>query len=151
MANLVEECPEGSQERRRLSLSAILKVEDMAGRHTPIRDLFDRWRAGADFDDARWIDVRSTNPYDFVIHNHPGTVIGGRSEIILKDYPVRMQARSCAAEYWECKSINQPVAHYVNQEFHGLQREYVRLMIPIADPSGLVQKIVYAIRHLRQP
>lgn len=150
MTSLIEKCQEGSQERRRLSLSNILKVEDMAGGHTPIRDLYEQWRNGADLDDVRWIDVTSNNPYDFVIHNHPGTVIGGRSEIVIKEYPVRMQARSCAAEYWECKTEARPIAHYVNQEFNGLQREYVRLMIPIAGPSGKVRKIVYAVRHLRQ-
>lgn len=120
----------------------------MAGGHTPIRELYEQWRGGQEFHDARWIDVTSDNPYDFVVHNHPGTVIGGRSDIVIKEYPVRMHARSCAAEYWECKTEAQPIAHYVSQEFEGVQREYVRLMIPITESSGKVRKIVYAVRHL---
>lgn len=151
MAKFFENCFEGSQERRQLSLSGILKLEKLAGGESPIRALYEKWRCGGDLEGVRWIDVSADNPFEFVIHNHPGTVVGGRSDIVLKDYPVRMQARSCAAEYWDCKTRAQPAAHYVNQEFHGLHREYVRLMIPLVDPGGLVRRIVYAVRHLKQP
>jgi len=149
--NIIETCQEGSQERRQLTLAGILKLEKMVDGGSVILELYEKWQQGADISKARWIDVTADNPYEYVIHNHPGTVIGGRSDIRLKEYPVRMQLRSCAAEYLECKSRAQPTAHYVNQEFNGLQREYLRLMLPLANSSGIVQKIVYAVRHLKLP
>ncbi len=151
MEKFIERSAEGTQERQRLSVSGILDVEKLTGERTPLVRLYERWRDNSDLRGFSWIDVTADNPFNFVLHNHRGTFIGGLSNLVLNEYPFQMQVRSCAAEYWECKTEAQPVAHYVNQELDGRQREYVRLMIPITGAYGKVAKIVYAYRHFKPP
>lgn len=149
MEKYFEHSAEGTQDRRRLSVSSLLKVESLTGQPTEIMRLLEQWRDDCDLRGFSWMDVTADNPYHFVLQNHAGLFVGDLSNHALNEHPFRMQARSCAAEYWECKSEAQPVAHYVYQELGGRQREYVRLMIPVIGAYGKVVKIVYALRHFR--
>ncbi len=132
-----------------MSVSNLLKVESLTGEPTQVIRLFEQWCDNGDLRSYAWIDVTPDNPFNFVLHNHPGNFVGDLSNSVLNAYPYRMHARSCAAEYLECKTEAQPVAHYVNQELSGNHREYVRLMIPILNADGRVSKIVYAFRHIK--
>jgi len=149
MAIFIEQSAEGIQERRRLSVFNILEMENLIGRPTSLIRLYEQWHDKSDLREFAWIDASPDNPFNFVLHNHPGNFVGNLSNHVLNEYPFRMHARSCAAEYWECKTEAQPAAHYFNQELGGQQREYLRLMFPIVDACGKVTKIVYAVRHFK--
>lgn len=98
-----------------------------------------------------WIDVRAENPFNFVLHNHPGQLFGDFSNTALRDYPHKSQSTCCAFEYDDCKRTQQPAYHEVNQRIGGYHRQYVRVLLPTADRAGKVTKLFYATRYLNTP
>lgn len=172
----VEKGTDGSQERIRVSLDRLLSLESgLAVRNgvatSPITTLYEFWssyrrdRIVPRFDEFNdqfrlsadpalrisYIDVRHDNPWNYVLADHDGLAFGSLSGKALFEYPIHQHAKSCALEYLECKSFGLPVAHYVDQKMGGIEREYVRLLLPLADLDNKVTKLVYAYRHLKRP
>ena len=56
-----------------------------------------------------WISVESTNPLNFRLHNHPAGICGDWDSARLAEYPVPMHAKSCALEYYKCKTLGLPI------------------------------------------
>lgn len=172
----IENGADGSQERIRVSPDRLLSLENgFAAQNgiaiSPITALHEFWstcRHGRSVprfevfnEQCRWsanpalrisyIDVRHDNPWHYVLTDHDGLAFGSLSGKALSEYPIHQHAKSCALEYLECKSFGLPVAHYVDQQMGGIEREYVRLLLPLADRDNQVTKLAYAYRHLKQP
>lgn len=150
---LYQKGPAGEQERRRLRVDDLMRIEAMSGGPSTIRDLYDRWKSRARLHAAEtmWIDVTPDNPFDYGMRNHANLLFDGLPEFRVSDYPISDHATCCALEYYDCKTGEVPVAHYIRQCLAGIDREYVRLLIPVADDDFRITRIVYAYRHLRFP
>jgi hypothetical protein len=98
-----------------------------------------------------WIDVAPENPFNFVLHNHPGQLLGDYSGTALRDYPFRSHGIYCAYEYDECKRTQQPAYHEFSQQIGGYQRQYARVLLPTVDMSGKVTKLYYGTQYMATP
>ncbi len=100
-----------------------------------------------------WIDTTEEDPTQFIIWEHPeshipgmGTELSGK---LLNDIPeAQLHVSACAIEYLYCKHEREPMYHEIDQILCGYRRHYTRLLVPLADESGGVSKIFYAIRML---
>ena len=94
-----------------------------------------------------WADVTPSNPLNFIMHDHTRqTAFADHSDRRLGDHPVPMNAKACACEYIDCIRGKQPTYFEIDQSFGTISRHMVRLMVPVADSSGAVVKLVYAVR-----
>jgi len=94
------------------------EVDPKTGGPTALRSLFDYWQsrrdgkatpAGAfdpkglftpeEFRWISWVDVRHSDPMDFIFQSHPGFLFGDWSGKAISDYPNQIHARSLALEY----------------------------------------------------
>ena len=175
---LIETGPNFQQERRRLTLGYLADREICpdSGNCTPVKQLFRYWQAkrtpnrlpstsrfepqsvfdGADFEWVSWIDVTPEDPFNFILHHHPGsgepvTFLGDWSGHTLKDYPHNFHATRCAFEYQYCKSTRQPVYHEISQTIEGYYRCYTRVLLPLEDLDGVVTTLFYATRYVTPP
>ena len=98
-----------------------------------------------------WVDVSRSNPLNFIMHNHPAGVCGDWEGRRFADHPVRIHAKACAREYQNCKDRAAPVYVYTKQEMLGIDREYAKILLPLADEAGCVTRVVYAWRFLSVP
>lgn len=157
------------QERIRLPLDELMsrETDPKTGAPTVVRNLFDYWQeqrtgpvpAAVSFDpqgvfasdDMRWvswIDVRQSDPLNFILRNHPGTVFGDWSGKALREYHNPFHARSCALEYLTCKTVQQPMYHEIRQTVGDISRTYVRLLLPVADRNRQATRLYYATRYI---
>lgn len=94
-----------------------------------------------------WSDVTPSDPFNFVMHDHAHlTAFNNHSNRRVGDHPVLMNARACAAEYMHCIRTKQPTYYEIDQTFGNISRHMMRMMVPIADSSGEISRLVYAIR-----
>jgi hypothetical protein len=132
---------------------------------TDIATLFRYWRECAFLEDGvptlenfnppigrtPWIDVTPTNPLAYMLHNHPAGVCGDWNSTRLAEYPVPMHAKSCALEYYRCKTLKSPLYVHIQQKMLAVDREYAKVLLPTIDEYGNVTRIFYAWRFTREP
>jgi len=157
------------QSRSRFSMEAFFSREiESAPRH-----LYDYWNAlpvetGAEMPLERlcrpiealpakmsewvsWIDTTAQDPMCYTIWNHRdshipgmGPEISGKKLGDIKAAPLHISA--CAIEFLYCKHERIPMYYEIDQIICGFKRHYTRIMVPVSDGNGAVNRIVYAIR-----
>ncbi len=163
LKRLVETEGQDQQERLMLSIDKMLPREQ----NNAIGQLFEYWRFKSlpnglpcvtDFDyksalspetlrNISWADVTAEDPFNFITREHVKlTAFQDASNRRLRDLPSRMHYRACASEYLLSIKMRQPIFHDIDQSVGSISRNYLRLMLPIADESGRVIKLVYAVR-----
>jgi hypothetical protein len=55
-----------------------------------------------------------------------------------------MHAQSCAFEFLDCKERQTPTFVHIEQKVFGVQRTYVKLMVPVANEEGTIVRVLYA-------
>ena len=98
-----------------------------------------------------WVDVSVENPMNFMMNNHPAGVCGNWERKRFADHPVRIHAKACAREYYLCKQTRQPTYIYTRQEMLGINREYAKILLPLAGANGEISRVIYAWRFLSEP
>jgi hypothetical protein len=98
-----------------------------------------------------WVDVSPANPMYFSMNNHPAGLCGNWNATRFAEYPIAIHAVSCAFEYYDCKVRREAAYIQIRQKIFGVDREYAKLMVPVADKNGKVTRAYYAWRHLRFP
>lgn len=98
-----------------------------------------------------WINISAENPMHFTMNNHPAGLCGNWNATRFAEYPVPIHAISCALEYYDCKMSRKPAYIHIRQKIFGVDREYAKLMVPVANKSGKVTHAYYAWRYLRFP
>jgi len=163
LKRLVESEGKDQQERLMLSIDKMLPREQ----NDAIGQLFEYWRHKSlpnglpcvnDFDyksslsadtlrKVSWADVTAEDPFNFVTHEHVKlTAFRDASNCRLRDLPSRMHYRACASEYLLSIRMRQPIFHDIDQTVGSISRNYLRLMLPVADENGRVVRLVYAVR-----
>jgi len=158
-----------SQERNQLTLDEMVKreVDPATGAPTALRQLFDYWHSkregnaaptgafnpkGAFTPDAfrwiSWVDVRHSDPMDFILRSHPGFLFGDWSGKALHEYPNPIHARSLALEYLTCKMIQQPSYYEISQSVGAVSRTYMRLLLPVQGLRKPLTRLYYATRYV---
>jgi hypothetical protein len=132
---------------------------------TGIETLFRYWRERSFLEDgvpaltnfnppmARtpWVDVGPDNPLRFVMRDHPAGVCGNWEAATFAEHAIPIHAKACAREYHNCKSLRAPTYIYTQQKMLGIEREYTKLLLPLADETGAVTRVVYAWRFIKDP
>lgn len=142
--------------RQQITFDQFMRLERLAqwgtGRETKLQRLYARWsdarsyRAPAVDQFSRdWIvDARADNPQHFILPNHTGYYAKSWNSRYLGDFPVTAHAARCGVEYLAARESGEPTCHYLNQRIDGIIREYVRLVLPLADGH-----LLYGTRILR--
>lgn len=170
---LTTRLPDGksySQIRNQLTLDemATREVDAATGAPTTLRSLFDYWQSrreggatptGAfdpkglftpdEFRWVSWVDVRHSDPMDFVFQSHPGFLFGDWSGKALHEYPNEVHARSVALEYLTCKMIQQPSYYEISQTVGTVSRTYMRLLLPVQGLRKPLSRLYYATRYVK--
>lgn len=149
--------------RKDLTIEGLLDIEDtfqrVGGQTSPIVALHRQWRNArsrfglppvAPFERAHRIDVGAERPENYVLRNHTGKSFGNFTDTRIADYPAPSHAAHCMAEYLACKYLEQPLCHYIDNEYLGVKREYVRMLLPLQE-RGKVTQLVYAYRCIVPP
>jgi hypothetical protein len=161
------------QERRMLQIEQMLdrEINLQTGKNTAVKSLFQYWHEShrngrlpsedeftpkavlnpADAGWLSWVDVTQEDPFNFVLHDHPGAYVGDFSHKALISHPFKPHAVRCAFEYEFCKRTQQPIYHEITQTVGRWHRSYVRLLLPTVDKTGKIQKLFYATRYLTEP
>lgn len=101
------------------------------------------------------VELRDDNPANFVMRDHdnngvvPFTV--RMADRRISDYPRRLHAEGCMREYQMCRILRRPLYHEIDHITAGVARHYTRILLPLADDSGAVVRLAYAIRLLERP
>lgn len=98
-----------------------------------------------------WVDVTSIDPLWYTMRNHPAGVCGNWEATPFAGHPVPMHAKALAREYMFCKRLRAPAYIHIQQTMLGVEREYAKLLLPVADETGAITRIVYAWRFVRDP
>lgn len=99
--------------------------------------------------DLPWVEIAAEDPMNFVIRNHPSGATGNWSDIRLAEHPVSMHGQSCAFEYQDCKMRRTPTFVRIEQHILGVDRDYVKLTVPVADKNGDVVQVFYGVQLLK--
>lgn len=163
LKRLVESEGQDQQERLMLCIDKMLPREQ----NNAIGQLFEYWRYKSlpdglprvnDFDYKSalpedvlrkicWADVSAEDPFNFVTRDHAKlTAFQDASNHRLRDLPSRMHYRACASEYMLSIKMRKPIFHDIDQTVGSISRNYMRLMLPVADETGRVVRLVYAVR-----
>jgi hypothetical protein len=126
-----------------LSIEAV--VERFQKRKTSIQLLYDKWSSGCQ-DYKNLVDVSAGEPMLFRLPNHNGRLSKHWPSRYLKDFPARDHGRMCAIEYAQCCRLVTPMAHYIRHSHNLIEREYFRLVVPLADG-----RLAYETRALTGP
>lgn len=100
-----------------------------------------------------WIDTSAEDPQQFIVRDHVASTIPGLG-IELSDRPLcdipalDMHTTACAVEYLFCKHERTPMYHEIEQLISGLKRHYTRIMLPVMNDAGDVNRIYYATRQI---
>ena len=100
------------------------------------------------------IDTSANDPLDFVILEHaPSTIPGFGEELAgrpLCDRPdTDMDTTASAVEFLFCKHERTPMYHEVEQILGGLKRHFTRIMLPVENRAGDVERIYFVMRELQ--
>ncbi len=94
-----------------------------------------------------WSDVTASDPLNYVTHEHTHqTAFRDHSNRRLGDHPSPMNAKACAMEYMHCVRTKQPIYFEIDQKFGAISRNMMRLIVPLADQSGNISRLIYAVR-----
>ena len=163
-----------SQRRINLGVDALLAAESVGGwaRNTPFRAAFEHWKGrmkdgsvqerDIDIDVLRGtshylIDVSPENPehYRFIIFSATGGTskrysdhIAGLHGTVVAKHPLAAMREEMMREYLSCKLQKQPSAYRLTHRMSGLNRDYLRLLLPLCDRRGNVVSLLGAARHL---
>lgn len=101
-----------------------------------------------------WIDTKPGDPLKFVMRDHQASTIPGLgtelSDTPLCERPdLEMHTTACAIEFLFCKHERKPLYHEIEQTLGGLRRHYSRLMLPVENGKGEIDRIYYATRQLQ--
>ncbi len=105
-------------------------------------------------DMVSWIDTTPDDPLNFIIRDHVESTIPGWG-VELSDKPLcncpemEMHTTACAVEYLFCKHERKPMYHEIDQLIGGLKRHYTRIMLPVENNAGEVDRIYYATNQLQ--
>jgi hypothetical protein len=104
-------------------------------------------------DAISWIETKSEDPLKFIIREHAENTIPGLgvelSDKLLCDRPeIDMHTTACAVEFLFCKRERTPMYHEIEQILGGLKRHYTRLMLPVENNQGNVDRIYYTTRQI---
>jgi len=101
------------------------------------------------------IDTDSENPRDFVVHREiPGYSPGTERQAIatrLGELPATMHINALLLDYARCKQWRSPLYHVIDQTMGGVRRIYSRLLLPLADETGVVIQVFYGYRQISGP
>lgn len=159
-----EQSGNDEQERLMLSFDKMFTRE----RDTALGDLFSYWQAKRTNGDelplenhfspqellpdslrvyTAWVETETANPFNFVVRNHPSlSAWANQSDLRLSEIGSKMNAKSCAAEYLNCKNVRRPLYHEIEQTIEGNSRHFTRLLLPVIDNTNSVTKLIYAVR-----
>lgn len=104
-------------------------------------------------DSVAWIDTRADDPLLYVIRENCENPIQGwgveLTDKPLKDCPdMEIHTTACAVEYLFCKHERCPMYHEIEQIIGGLKRHFTRIMLPVENDAGEVERIFFAKRHI---
>lgn len=106
-----------------------------------------------DFDpqrnDLSWVDVTPMDPLQFKFGNHVGRLTGDWTGRRLSEHDVTMHAVATGLEYLACKEREYPTFVHIDQKIMGIERNYLKLTVPLADETGIVTRVVYAFHSLK--
>lgn len=99
-----------------------------------------------------WVNVQDENPLNFSIENHPqlsnfSTYAGGP----IRNHPHLLNVSSIVGEYLFCKNTGKPSYLEIEQKIGDRHRKYRRLLVPVKNSQGVVNKLIYAVRLLSEP
>lgn len=159
------------QKRHLLSFDSKFSQE----KETALAQLFEYWRAfsrGGIVDDEKlfrpsdilppevsrwvsWVDTSAPSPLDFIWRDHVYAWEGNTSNLFydtsgirVRDYGFERHGRFCATEYHMCKQLKQPLYHEIEQWKGSVHRHYVRLLLPVQNARGDVNRLVYVCRRI---
>jgi hypothetical protein len=102
-----------------------------------------------------WIDTSASSPLDYIWRDHiyawegsTSSVFHDASDVRIRDYGFVRHGRFCAAEYHTCKSLKRPIYHEIEQWTGSVHRHYVRLLLPVPNSRGDVNRLVYVCRRI---
>ena len=140
---------QNTHERVELPIESLLAIEAVVARfqkkRTAIQLLYDKWTSGCQ-DYKNLVDASASDPMLFRLPNHNGRLSRGWTSRFLKDFPAPDHGRMCAIEYAQCCRLVSPMAHYIRHSHNLIEREYFRLVVPLA--GG---KLAYETRALTGP
>lgn len=101
-----------------------------------------------------WIDTSSSDPFQFVMRDHRENPIPGwgkelSNKTLFERKDMEMHHSACAVECLLCKMERAPMYHEIEQTITGLSRHFTRLMVPVENDQGHVDRIYYISRRLR--
>lgn len=159
-----EQSGSDQQERLKLSFNTMFPRE----KDNALRSLFDFWREKQALSGKTprvedfiyqdnlpesvtryvcWIDATAENPFNFVTRDHPHlTAFTTLSDHRIGEHPCLMNVRAVVGEYLHCINTRQPTYFEIDQSFGSIDRHYVRLLLPVAENSDRVTRLVYAVR-----
>ena len=85
------------------------------------------------------------------MRNHPAGVCGNWDGAPFADHAAQTHARALAREYFNCKTLRAPAYIHTEQTMLGVDREYAKLLVPLADETGAITRVAYAWRFVRDP
>lgn len=112
---------------------------------SPIRELFERWRAGNELTSPGMVDISDENPMNFLFERHPSIRANTWAGKPIREYPHQVHAINLANEYNAVKMTQAPSLYWLKQSFGGSTRVYYRLLVPLGD------KVFYATRYEEFP
>ena len=120
----------------------------------PMVSSFRPWEIFSEADMERYhgVDVRPVEPPNFVMREHPGGKVADRcgniSDRPISQFPSRIHAEACSADYNLCRTLGFPQYHEVDQIVCGYSRRYRRLLLPLTDEKGKIVRLAYVVRLL---
>lgn len=104
-------------------------------------------------DMVSWIDASAGDPLQYVIRENCENPIQGwgveLTDKPLSDCPeMEIHTTACAVEYLFCKHERQPMYHEIEQIIGGLKRHFTRIMLPVENDAGEVERIYFAKRQV---
>jgi len=102
-----------------------------------------------------WVETVNESPDNFVMQNHPampnGTFGAELTGQRLAEFPAEIHADALIVEYNRCRRLRRPMYHEIDQTIGGISRAYRRIMLPLVDERGVVTRVAYAYRFVREP
>lgn len=158
---------QGWQKRVRFPVDKLLAIEQVNQRFgqtaSGIEIAFEYWRekqvgGRVQLDDYEWepsedvattlVDVSAESPFQYRFTSHHLKYFRWMTEKRLSEFPHREIITACGIEYHSCKADATPVGHHISHDLSGFKRDYLRLLLPLTDPTGRVSSLLCVSRHL---
>ena len=158
---------QGWQKRVQMPVDRLIAIEEIGERMhhsmSAIQKAFRHWQdrtekgrvridnfqmAPADDSAFLLIDVTPESPYHYRFSVKRDKYFRWLEEKRLAEFPYSEIIRSCTNEYYTCKMTGDPVGHHITHDLNGFKRDYLRLLLPLADQRGRVAALACVSRHL---